>query len=234
MDKPQEKNMKVICCSDLHIPYQDDAAIEWAIDVIRKEKPEKLVIAGDVLDCTGLSRFTPIRGALTLSEEIELTNGILDHIEKKIPSKTKVIFISGNHSARIDKYIMTHAIKLDGMISLSKELMLKKRGWKYVPFGGYIDIEKVRYIHGSIIRKWAGMSALADVANEHTNIVRAHSHRLGLCYTSTRDHTYFAMEVGCMCNLHQPYLLERNGWADWQQGMGIVNDGIPRILHYPG
>lgn len=234
LNKLREDSMKIITISDLHIPYHDDDAIEWAINVIRKEKPDKLVIAGDVLDCTGLSRFVPISGSLTLQEEIDAANSVLDTIEKRIPKKTNVVFILGNHEARLDKYIMTHARHLDGMISLSKELRLRKRGWKYIPYGGYIDIDRIRYIHGVTIRKWAGMSALLDVQVEHKSIVRGHSHRLACCYTSTRDSVFFAMETGCLCDLTQPYLMDRGGFADWTQGLGIVVDGVPRIMHYGG
>lgn len=93
-----ELNIKdgvVLVASDIHIPFQDDKAVNAFITQCKKQKPDVIVLNGDVLDMFLLSRFTKGEGRNPL-EEITECRALLKAIREACP-KADIYYIIGNH-----------------------------------------------------------------------------------------------------------------------------------------
>src|SRR5690349_22276797 len=77
----------VVFLSDLHIPYHDEAAVSSALRLIKKLRPDRVVINGDVADFFQLSRFNTAHQRLdSLQEEIDEANAFRVDVRKSAPN----------------------------------------------------------------------------------------------------------------------------------------------------
>lgn len=89
------ENGTVIIASDIHIPFQDDAAVRSFVKHCKEKQPEVVVLNGDVLDMFMLSRFTKGEGRNPL-EEMTMCQGFLDSLRKAVPN-ADIYYVIGNH-----------------------------------------------------------------------------------------------------------------------------------------
>lgn len=89
------ENGTVVIASDIHIPFQDDAAVRSFVKYCKEKQPEVVVLNGDVLDMFMLSRFTKGEGRNPL-EEMMMCQGFLDSLRKAVPS-ADIYYVIGNH-----------------------------------------------------------------------------------------------------------------------------------------
>ena len=149
--------MKIcLVLNDFHVPYHDRHVLENIIyPVIKAIKPDTLVIAGDLLDCYGLSRFNKDPKRIdSFQEELDVAIPILAKIHKLAPTAKKV-FLKGNHEERLTKtlqntqmYASLEALRWPTLLNL------KEHGFTFVE--NVYPLTKGFIIHhGCIIRKHA-------------------------------------------------------------------------------
>lgn len=84
---------------DMHIPHHSADAVNWALSRIREEKPQRIVLLGDIMDFDGIARFPR-----TLDRKAAFKNEIATGKEwfKKFAQvwrNKEVTFLSGNHES---------------------------------------------------------------------------------------------------------------------------------------
>lgn len=223
--------------SDLHVPDQNVRALELVYKFIRVYKPTTLHILGDFLNFPTLSSYLQDPNYhIQLSEEINEGRSILKKLIKT--ANCEVLWFSGNHEDRMQKYLARNASQLASLeiegelvVSIPHLFKLRELGIKY--------IEKefrsgVLYHHGQLVRGKAGYTAHGNMEKMGVSVLSGHVHRLALVYKNLYDKSIFGMETGCLCN-QKPYPYYGTMVKDWALGFGTVTvDGrsvFPQI--YP-
>jgi Icc-related predicted phosphoesterase len=75
-------NLKILALGDIHYPFQNNSALEWCIEVVRKEKPDLVIQVGDLYDFYAFSKYTRSPSKIKLSTEAELRLGGKKSIER--------------------------------------------------------------------------------------------------------------------------------------------------------
>lgn len=95
------KSEKFVAFGCPHFPLQDDEAIGWLIDTIRREKPSVVAHLGDGIEANAASQWDDAKElAIELGDEYEAHNAFLAEVRKAAPNARR-IFRAGNHSSNI-------------------------------------------------------------------------------------------------------------------------------------
>ena len=96
---------KFVVIGDCHIPYHDKDAIKAFKRFIKKEKPNTIIMNGDIIDMYDVSTFDKDPERInSLQGELDEAIGFFKDIRKMLPD-AKLVFIKGNHCARLEKYL---------------------------------------------------------------------------------------------------------------------------------
>lgn len=214
--------LKFIVANDFHFPFQDDRAISQFLNFVKKYKPNTVILNGDVLDFYCLSRFDKNPERLgTLQEELNQVSDFLIKLRNCCKKSTQIIYILGNHEDRLRKYIWTHN-ELAGLDNLKLEKMIDVKT-PNVKIVKRFNLGRLLFTHGSIVRKYSGYSANAELEKYKTSGSSGHTHRLGSFFQSGYYGNTEWHESGCMCKLDAEYLESE---PNWQQGfiVGMIED----------
>jgi len=206
---------------DLHIPFQDDAAIAAMLDYADTCQPNIIAIMGDMLDFYQISTFSkhPIRSK-RLFEEITQGTEFLRMLRDRYPA-ARIILYEGNHEARLTKYVLDKAPQLAELLDdfLPDKLKLKEIGVEYIttPF----QIGKLWYLHGH--EKGAGSYNPEYITNVMMQYV--YDHFIVLHYHRRQDKVYKRIGNRYLRASAIGYLAGEMDYAKmnkWQQGFAIV------------
>ena len=106
------KNGTAIIGSDAHIwPGPPTTAMRAFVQFCKELKPRAIILNGDVLDASTISRHSPIgwESRPKLIDEIEAAQDQLHEIEKVTPKGCERIWTLGNHDSRFETRIATVA-----------------------------------------------------------------------------------------------------------------------------
>ena len=228
------KYSKIGVLSDIHIPYQDDRALNEALKILLYEKPDCIVINGDLLDFPGLSRYeqVPNFNKVTLKEQIELAVNLLERLRKEHP-KADVFFIEGNHEFRFKSYPIKRAPELYDYMDLAVDLDLRgyKVKWVGTQEGAakwtdtYITLGDLTIGHFDTVANPvipAGMTVrnIMQKKIKINNVIQSHIHRGAVLWdTNENGDTRFGAECPCLCK--NPSYMKN---ANWVRGMIIVDN----------
>lgn len=220
------KEELVFVASDIHVPYQDDTALNCFYDSIKKNKPSRVVLNGDLVDFYNLSVFdkNPDRKG-SVQEELVEARKVLKNIRKVAGTKCKIYMTEGNHENRLQRYLWRNP-ELEGLeeLDLGRLLKLKESNislvrvsgdyWKkdtgHLKIGDLIVTHGDNRLNGSSTSKYSGYSAKNTMMNIQSSMVIGHVHRLAQVYHTTPYGTMVGLENGCLC--------QYTGTANWQQG----------------
>lgn len=214
------KNGLVIVGSDIHIPFQDDDAVDSFIEYCKKKKPEVIVLNGDVLDMFMLSKFTKGEGRNPL-EEITMCRELLASLRNACPN-AEIYYIIGNHENRLEKYVLTKAPELASLIedvfSIIKTEDFKIRGCASLTINDNFVCK-----HGTLLGNKSGLSAIKEMENAYMSGATGHTHRLCKYIARKSGKKFVWIETGCLCDLNPEYMVNPN----WQAGFAelIFKDG---------
>jgi len=200
---------KAIILGDVHIPYQNNKALNIIYQILKEHKFDEIILGGDIIDGTQLSKFPNYEEyELELWQEINLFKNFINNL-KEVSPKSKIIYLEDNHfSERLKRYMIEHPelknlIKID--LPVDKVIEYNK---PYFPFGQ----RQLGFIHGYNSNKY--------FAEKYT---REFNHNLVVCHTHTFQH-YVAENgiecygIGCLCKTMK-YL--RNKPHRWRNGFGV-------------
>jgi predicted phosphodiesterase len=197
--------------SDLHFPYQDNKAIELALNYGIEKKVNCILINGDLLDFATISRHEKDWRARTVFQEFEAARSFLFTLRKVFP-KAKIVFKLGNHDERWEKWLYVKAPELfdDPEYRLEVRLKLGELKIETVSDKRPIRIGKLTVLHG---HELAGGGA-GGVNPARATFLKTMDSTLVSHYHKTSSHVETSMtgsvisvdSIGCLCGLNPLYL----------------------------
>jgi predicted phosphodiesterase len=231
-------------------PFHDEKAMALFVELVRLEKPERVILAGDIIDLAEQGRWTQEAGfALTTQAAIDRTYRFLYDLREAAPS-AKIDLIEGNHDKRMQNFVELNAKSAFG---------LKRAGWPdewpvmSIPYLLRLDELKVTYYdaypnahvwinnnlraeHGTKVN--SNGSTAQRYLNETPHISRlfGHTHRQEVVQRTTWDRMgkirSQAINPGCLCRVDGAVpgvhgSIGADGkpatyYEDWQQGAAVI------------
>lgn len=239
--KPQETELVVIC-GDQHAPEHDLTFHAKFLSWLAENRPSRIVILGDLLENSDVSRWADRKGEATAAESIQSAYNILRDYIHAVPD-AQVTWIEGNHDQRIETYAHGNAGKVAEItragedvpvLSLPHLMRLDELSVEYVtgyPLAKVILCENLAVIHGKIVKKGAGASALGNLEKRGYSVISGHTHRAGVVFKTVLDiddtpSTLMGAETGTMKEIkpevfdeapdHQNAFVTATIWQDGQ------------------
>ena len=206
---------RVMFLPDIHVPYQDEAALKIVYDFRKDFKPHRTVIMGDMISADQVSGFKNDEET-GLDEEYQIANHWLDKLTAE-----KDFFIEGNHEERLRRAGLVKPT-LRKILSPVLNLQLKKRKIKFVPFDnnykkGTVQFGKLIALHGW----WAPDHAAKKHAVTYGCCVFGHTHRHQTYQPAHAFEKNTGFNIGCLCRLDMPWQ-ETSGPRGWTQGFAFA------------
>jgi hypothetical protein len=215
---------------DTHFPHHSQETLDILFAVIRDVKPDTIINLGDCADCYTISAYdkdpSNIHG---LQDELDMVRAHLHQIAQLAPESQRY-YLEGNHEDRLRRLIWTlpgTARELARLRSFQRAMTwpsllgLGQIGWQFVPSVGQARLPILPRIitkHGTVVRKWSGMSAKGEWERYGQSGISGHVHRLGRFYASDRNGAHTWVEAGCTCDTNPQYCEDPN----WQNGLVVI------------
>lgn len=212
--------------SDIHIPFHDEKSVQLVYDCLADFQPKRVVLLGDILDCYSISRFLkdPSRSR-NLQEEIDIFYKYMKMLRKILPN-TEIVYILGNHEARLHKLILENP-GLYGLKALAPDKLFRLNELNIIFKEKKAVFDNFIFYHGDVVRKAAGYSAKAEYEDHRMKSgISGHTHRLSSYFSTYEKEAGQWYENGCLCELSPDYLNDPDK-ANWQQGFTVID-------HYDG
>jgi hypothetical protein len=224
----------IVAGGDHQYPFHDPRAVKLFERYIGDTQPDVVVLLGDVLDFWQLTTKFLRKGAdpKVLLDEIKLASNHIKRIRKLAPH-AEIIYIEGNHEARLRNYILECAPALEpftnGPLHLSSLLgMGPDDGVTFVePYGEVWEYDSLYFKHGDLASRF---SAAAELALEGGSGVSGHAHRLQIACRTDRSGPHIWASLPALCNITGPnrppgVYAGTNRVLNWQQGFGVIRFG---------
>ena len=216
---PKGQN-NILVLSDIHLPYQDNKALELAINYGVENNVNAVYLNGDTLDMYQASRFIKDRRLRDLAGELEICREFLKMLKETF--NCPIYFKIGNHEARWEHYLMLKAPELLGIDDFKLEQILRFREFgvtlvkdKQIAMAGKLPILHGHEWYGGFAPPVNPARGLFLKAKESAMV--GHHHR-------TSEHTEKSLSgdvtttwsTGCLCGLepeYAPYNNYNHGFA---------------------
>lgn len=210
---------KFVVLSDIHFPYHDSKALKAVYKFLEQTPVDTIILNGDILDFYDVSSFDKDPARInSLQKELDLANKFFYKL-RSLSSSSRIIFVKGNHEDRLERYLKKHpelysleALKLPNLLNLDNYCIeYKDKGFK---------LGSLKIIHGTIVRKFSGYTARAEMEKNDCSGISGHTHRLAVYYKRTPSRDLMWAESGCLCDLNPEYV----DCPSWTQGFlyGII------------
>jgi predicted phosphodiesterase len=215
---------KTLIFSDVHIPFHDSVALNAMIKFALDYAPNLVIMNGDIADFYELSRFIRDPRKRNFADEIKTLKAFLEFIRERF-KKAEIVFKTGNHEERWQKYLYTRAPAVIGtdIWEYSKLMDTDKLSIKIVQDKRIIMLGELPVIHGhEFIRSPNSPVNPARgifLKGTHTAIC-GHWHQVSSHSTRTLlDKPVKTWSVGCLCGLHPEWARINN----WSHGFATVD-----------
>jgi predicted phosphodiesterase len=205
----------IAVASDLHVPFQDNDAVNAFIEYCKDIQPHSIVLNGDVVDMYMLSRFAKGEGRNPMAE-IEEAKDILYSLRKACP-KSLIFYVIGNHEQRLEKTILAKAPELASLIE-DVFSIFKVEDIGIEGCGSLTVNNSFVFKHGTLLGNKSGLSAIKEMENSYMSGASGHTHRLAKYIARKAGRKFVWLETGCLCSMEPEYMLNPN----WQQGFGMI------------
>lgn len=209
------------CLPDTHGWKIDLEASEAALAFVRWYKPVVVYLLGDHVDFGGLSRFIKSpEEAYSLGEDLTAARLFLARVRESAPN-ARIIYLKGNHEARLQKYLWTRApelAKAEG-ITVPEQLKLSDLGIEWEESGTTQANASLIVKHGHMVRMRSGYTATGELERNGISGISGHTHRCGHIFKRNMLGPLGWIESGCLCRLDPEYMEGQT--ADWQHGVSF-------------
>jgi len=216
-------NKKLLCLFDVHIPFQDNDALQLALDYGEEQGIDSIFLGGDLADIWELSDHEKNPNErVSVVEEFEVIREFLVYLRDRFKGKP-IYYKPGNHEQRWERFFMRKAPELYGFTEFRLDVILKlgELGIEYLPHNSITYAGKLLLEHGDKIKGSGGVNpARTALLRFKRPVIVGHFHRS----TSVNDNVYdgenrMAWSSGCLCGL-SPNFLPLN---EWIHGFAIVD-----------
>ena len=215
-------NDRGVIFNDIHLPYQDNDALETAINFAIDFKPNFIYLNGDTMDMYQASRYVKDIRLRNLAGEIEMTRQFLKDLKDTF--NCPVYFKIGNHEDRWEIYLRSNAPELLGIedFELKNVLRLGELGVQLVKSKQVAKIGKMTLAHGhefghsvfSPVNAARGlyMRAKIDCAIGHHHVTSEHAEK------DMAGNVVSTFSIGSLCGLSPDYL----PYNRWNHGFATI------------
>ena len=222
----------VLNFSDLHAPFHDERCMNIALQIAFDTQPKYIVLNGDLLDCTDLSKYlASIETRNRIQESLNVVAKFIASLRNICPG-SEIVYIEGNHEDRLRKVILENVSgavglkrvnELDGYdaLSIPSLLCLADMNVKWLPYtdNGYWVTDSLKFSHGE------ELNAVKICKESDYNIVMGHSHRMEIVSNSKKiregQKENWTFMAGCNCKLDGSVPSVKT-FMNWQQGFGVI------------
>lgn len=217
----KEEPISVCMLNDIHFPFQNDLAIDLAIQVIKYTQPTYFILGSDDEDNTQTSSYgspNELKDFNWYDENPKYHQNLVMRIKEASPN-SQGISILGNHNRRVQDYINN---KFSDNPSLRNQEIRKwieniqMDGLVYYIPSNHVVIGDILYMHES---KGGDAGAKANFKNNgYRHSQHGHVHR-GQKYGEQTAHGYKTCVVtGCLCK--HPHYDTGKAHSQWTLGIG--------------
>jgi len=201
---------KILLLSDIHIPYQENEAVEAACDYGLEQGCDTVYLNGDILDFHGLSfHEKDPRNRPTIGEELEMGRQFLKWLRQKFPTQT-IYFITGNHEWRLERYLRVKAPELLNIteFQLSFLLNLAEHHIINIEHRSKVYAGKLLIEHGDKMAGAGGVNPARTLLLKFKRpSICGHFHRTSSANQKIYDGAQMmAWSTGCLCELEPSYM----------------------------
>ena len=240
----------VVCAGDFQFPFEDADVFASFLTFLAAERPERIVLTGDILDLTSVSSYDKDpRLGLPVQDEIAYAHRRLAEIRAASGPDTKIYFLYGNHEARFSKWLAKKAPELVGLTDADGKEMLSLATllrFDYLDIIPCID-EKTIYTgpeslrsyykitedliatHGTYSRSTGGGSSIAPIADAAgVSVVGGHDHSQGIAFRTIggfaelQEKRIAAISTGMMCLRTDLGYLAQHQVSRWSAGFAVI------------
>ena len=246
-DINNSKNIKILAVGDCHISDKDDLIrFKYLADFIIEKRPYHIVIMGDFLTFQCMSGWDRDKRmkmeGKRYKNEIEKGNEALNIIINPIIElqslqkfngekvySPEIVYMAGNHEDRVDRYL-EYDPTFEGLIGVEKDLRLKERGIKFIPYREYHTINDIAFTHIPFnkAKEVSGVNITRKVSHlMFGSIVFAHVHSME--YEAYKRHGQKDLQqiltTGCFFEEHEDYVHGRI--TEYWKGLVLLNSWKP-------
>lgn len=218
-----------IVLPDLQLPFEDTVAVNAVEQLLKDLRVDYWIQLGDFMDFNYISRWTTenlkVLTGSTFVDDYKYANEFLDRHIKLVRGKNpdaEMVIIEGNHDFR-PKVVIEKDPRYEGMIEFDRNLRLKEKNIKFIPFwstGDIYTIGKANFIHGYYTND---AHAKKHVQNYGKNIFYGHLHDVQtFSIAQSGDHnSLVGQSLGCLCKYQLDYV--RGKPVRWQQAFAVFH-----------
>lgn len=196
--------------SDIHVPYHDEVALRAAVDQLRGDKVDALVLNGDIADFYSISRYLRDPRKRNFKGEVAACRDTLAWLRSQFP-EIPMVYKAGNHEERWAHWLWQHAPEIsdDPLVGLENWLGMPGLGIEYVDDKRPIMAGQLPILHGH--EKGNGISAPVNQARGaflrlHHTVLEGHGHRTSVhCEPDMFGRETTCWSTGCLADLRPCY-----------------------------
>lgn len=219
-----EGKTAVLC--DIHLGVHDKQALIAALNYIRRERVETIILNGDIIDGARISRHAKSPDQPKFMQELELAKSFLKGLRADFPN-ARILYKIGNHEDRLEAYLMKNAEELAGLVDFNRLLDLETLGIELVSSTGFIKHPGTYIVHGHEMRVSGGVNpARALLLKAFDNTIMGHVHKTSQASGKNMSGLFIRTHtIGCLCKLSMAYMPHSNS----NHGFAVVEaDGKVR------
>lgn len=208
------KQSRILILSDLHFPYQNNMAVEVALDYGKLKKVDCILINGDLIDFANISRHDKDWRSRSINDEFESVRTFLKSLRLNFPN-TRIIYKHGNHDERWEKFLYVKAPEIFDVADFQLEVLLRLGELKIetVKDKRPIRLGKLTVLHGHELMGMGGVNpARATFTKTLEDTLVGHYHRTSSHSEPTMNNRLINVHSqGCLCDM-QPMFMPINKW----------------------
>ena len=219
-------------------PLHDLRAFDIVTSVIKRLKPDRVVLLGDMLDLPDWSTHFVHSPEFAFTTQASL-DWMASWIKEIRGYCAKLVYIEGNHEKRMMDFIIRNRMQafdirpanepdVPPVMSIPYLLGLHKMDVEYVgnyPSGEFYINNNLVCIHGHKVGAKSGQSVTKILDDARISTIMGHVHRMEMAHktiwTQGKPKIYQAVSLGTIARIDG---LVASGSArhNWQQGFGVV------------
>lgn len=223
-------NYRIVVTGDLHSPCISEEALTGLYSLVEQYQPTMIASCGDAFDMFSQSRFAKTLNWMTPKAEYEAAReqlGKMWETLKKISPNSRLLQISGNHSARPMRRVLDVAPDLEHFIDMDKIIGFEGVETIVDPRAIVMLAPDVELTHGDHTSR-----ALNYALERNHNIVHGHDHK-GTCsrVTTSSGKQLWVASAGHMADLNTvPMQYTMKEKPNWQRGVTLIDPLGPRFI----
>jgi len=220
------KGNKFLILSDIHLPYQDNEALECAISEGLKQGCDAIILNGDALDCHMISDFVKDPRKRKFKDELYSIRQFLASLRNTFPD-AHIYYKEGNHEERYWRYMRIKAPELFDIDAFDFPTLTHcdKHDVKWIDGKSKLNIGKLSIFHGHEFGKQFLPSVnVARGLFMKTKVSALCGHHHQTAEHSERDANgkfITCWGVACLSELSPDY----NPYSRYNHGFAIVEKG---------